>query len=41
MLDDAREESREQLERAQKFARTFRFLCPSTFIPGKQAGAAF
>jgi hypothetical protein len=41
LLVAAHEESEERLERAQKLARTFRFLCPSSFIPGKQAGAAF
>jgi uncharacterized protein len=41
MLNEARGESQERLERAQKLARTFRFLCPSAYISGKQAGAAF
>lgn len=41
LLAAAHERSEEELERAQKFAHTFRFLCPSAFIPGKQAGAAF
>ena len=29
------------LERAQKFAHMFRFICPSYFIPGKQTWGAF
>jgi Zn-finger nucleic acid-binding protein len=41
LFAEAHEESEERLERAQKFAHAFRFLCPSSFIPGKQAGAAF
>jgi len=31
----------EELARAQKFAKTFRFICPSYYVPGKQAGAAY
>jgi Zn-finger nucleic acid-binding protein len=41
MLDDEREKSAEELAKAQAFARAFRFICPSEYIPGKQAGAAF
>jgi Zn-finger nucleic acid-binding protein len=41
MLNDEREKSAEELAKAHAFARTFRFICPSEFIPGKQAGAAF
>lgn len=41
ILDRAHEESEERLERAQKFAHALRFVCPSWYIPGKQAGAAF
>jgi Zn-finger nucleic acid-binding protein len=41
MLDEQRHEDQEELERAQKFAHTLRFICPSEYIPGKQAGAAF
>jgi Zn-finger nucleic acid-binding protein len=41
MLDEQRHEDREEFERAQTFAHTFRFICPSTYLPGKQAGAAF
>ncbi len=40
-LDAMRAENQAQLERAQRFARMFRFICPSYYIPGKQAGAAF
>lgn len=28
-------------ERAQRFAHALRFICPSTYLPGKQAGGAF
>lgn len=39
---DAWQEKEEQgLEKAQKFANMFRFICPSYYIPGKQAGGAF
>jgi Zn-finger nucleic acid-binding protein len=41
LLDEERHESQEELERAQKFAHAFRFVCPSYYVPGKQAGAAF
>jgi uncharacterized protein len=41
LLDEERAKSAEELARAQKFARAFRFICPSEYIPGKQAGAAF
>ena len=40
-LAKMREESEESLRRATKFARTFRFFCPSYFIPGKQDWGAF
>ena len=33
--------SEAELERAQKIARAFRFICPSTYLPGKQGGGAF
>ena len=33
--------SEAELERAQKFAHALRFICPSTYLPGKQAGGAF
>lgn len=29
------------LERAQRFSHALRFACPSYYLPGKQAGAAF
>ena len=41
LLDAKRAETAAELERAQKFAHAFRFLTPSWYIPGKQAGAAF
>jgi Zn-finger nucleic acid-binding protein len=41
LLDERRRESQAELERAQKFAHAFRFICPSSYLPGKQAGAAF
>ena len=41
LLDEQRHESQEELERAQRFAHAFRFICPSEYLPGKQAGAAF
>jgi uncharacterized protein len=41
LLDGERAKSAEELTKAQRFAHTFRFLCPSAYIPGKQAGAAF
>jgi len=34
-------ESQERLEKAQKIAHIFRFLCPSYYIPGKQDWGAF
>jgi Zn-finger nucleic acid-binding protein len=34
-------ESEAELERARKIARAFRFICPSTYLPGKQGGGAF
>lgn len=33
--------SQAELERAQHFARAFRFICPSYYLPGKQEGGAF
>ena len=35
------QESREKAEQAQRFAKMFRFVCPSAYIPGKQQGGAF
>jgi Zn-finger nucleic acid-binding protein len=39
----AAEEAKDKagLERAQKFAHALRFICPSTYLPGKQEGGAF
>ena len=33
--------SEAELERARKFAGALRFICPSTYLPGKQGGGAF
>ena len=33
--------SEAELERAKKVARALRFVCPSTYLPGKQNGGAF
>ncbi len=30
-----------ELARAQKFSHALRFICPSTYLPGKQDGGAF
>lgn len=30
-----------ELERAKKFDHALRFICPSTYLPGKQEGGAF
>jgi len=35
------QESKEKMERAQRIARMFRFICPSYYIPGKQDWGAF
>ena len=40
-LEKMRAESEEQLQRAKRFARMFRFICPSYYIPGNQAWGAF
>jgi len=40
-LAKMREESEESLQRARKFARAFRYICPSNLIPGKQDWGAF
>ncbi len=34
-------ESEEKAEKAHRFARIFRFICPSYYIPGKQRWGAF
>jgi Zn-finger nucleic acid-binding protein len=36
-----REQSQAELARARKFAHALRFICPSTYLPGKQDGGAF
>ena len=36
-----RAESEQQLQKAKKIARMFRFICPSYYIPGKQEWGAF
>ena len=36
-----RAESQAELERSQRFARAFRFITPSYYLPGKQEGGAF
>jgi hypothetical protein len=33
--------SEAELARARKFAHALRFICPSTYLPGKQEGGAF
>jgi len=33
--------SEAELERARKIARALRFICPSTYLPGRQGGGAF
>jgi len=40
-LKIAKRQSEERLDKARKFARLFRFVCPSYYIPGKQKGGAF
>lgn len=34
-------ENEEKLAKARKIANMFRYICPSYYIPGKQAGGAF
>ena len=41
LLDRQHDADQAELERAQRFARAFRFITPSWYVPGKQAGAAF
>lgn len=36
-----RAESEAKLQKAKKFARVFRFICPTYYIPGKQEWGAF
>lgn len=40
-IEEMLEKDAEGLKKAQKFAHMFRFICPSYYIPGKQAGGAF
>jgi uncharacterized protein len=40
-LDEIRAEDQAELERHRRFAHTFRFICPSYYIHGKQAWGAF
>lgn len=40
-LADEDKKSDEQHAKARKFANSFRFICPSYYIPGKQNGGAF
>ncbi|MCD6595271.1 zf-TFIIB domain-containing protein [bacterium] len=40
-LDEMTRESKEKAQRAKKFAKIFRFLCPSYYIKGKQNWGAF
>lgn len=40
-LDKMRAETEHKRARAQKFASMFRWICPSNYIPGDQAGGAF
>ncbi len=41
ILEAKAKEGQEELEKARRVAHMFRFICPSYYIPGKQAGAAF
>ncbi len=40
-LAEMRKKSEAERERAERVARIFKFLCPSTYIPGKQKWGAF
>jgi len=40
-LAELKAETEADMQRSQKFANLFRFLCPSYWIPGKQKGGAF
>jgi Zn-finger nucleic acid-binding protein len=40
-LENIQAESQEKREKARRFAKAFRFLCPSYYIPGKQKWGAF
>jgi len=41
LLAEAHAKDEAELEKAQRFAHALRFVCPSWYLPGKQAGAAF
>ncbi len=40
-LTALRQKDQQTAERAQHFARMFRFICPSYYLPGKQSWGAF
>jgi Zn-finger nucleic acid-binding protein len=40
-LHRARAQSLGERERARRFARLFRYICPSFYVPGKQRWGAF
>ena len=40
-MDKMQQESEEKRDKARKFARMFRLLCPSYYVPGKQGWGAF
>ena len=40
-LREMSEEGEENLDKAKKIARIFRFICPSYYLPGKQDGGAY
>lgn len=40
-LEEQQAKSAEGLEKSRKFSRAFRFICPSYYIPGKQAGGSY
>jgi Zn-finger nucleic acid-binding protein len=41
LLADAHAKDEVELEKSQRLAHALRFVCPSWYLPGKQAGAAF
>lgn len=40
-IKEMEQKSEEDLQRTRRFAHALRFICPSYYIPGKQAGGAF
>ena len=40
-LSEMKAKNQEELRRARKFSRIFRFICPTYWIPGKQEWGAF